>query len=119
MTDFETRAELTALWRRWRAVPRDGVALSAPDPLLLAAYAEHRLDEASAADIETWLAANPEGIQDVNMARRDPDGTATAAARTIDRALALVPARGAEVIPFERPRRVTGLRLMIAWGGMA
>lgn len=120
MTDFDTGAELTALWRRWRAAPRDGVEPSAPDPLLLAAYAEHRLDEASAADVEAWLAVNPERVQDVVAAQGDRNRDEVASASTVDRACDLVRAHGAEVIPFERPRRrVSGLRLVLAWGGMA
>src|SRR5579864_3734615 len=120
MTELEKGAELTALWRRWRTAHREGTRPAAPDPLRLAAYAEHRLDEATAADIEAWLAANPEGIQDLMISRREPDRSETAAAEVIERALRLVSDRKAQVIPFERPRRrVSGLRLMLAWGGMA
>jgi len=120
MTGMDKRAELTALWRRWRTARREQAGVSAPDPLRLAAYAEHRLDEAEAADIEAWLAVNPEGIHDLIAAQMDLDRPEAASAEAIGRALGLIPDGGARVIPFTRPRhRVSGLRLVLAWGGMA
>jgi hypothetical protein len=64
MTDIERDG--LELWRRYCAVARPpaGPAGSAPEPApgLLAAYLEHRLDEAEAAPVEAWLAHNPDAI---------------------------------------------------------
>jgi hypothetical protein len=118
MTEFENRAECVALWSRWKTAHVVG-RLSEPNPLLLAAYAEHRLDEDTATEVEAWLAANPERIEDITTAAgRDP--AAIAPARVVEKAIALVPADGAAVVPFQHPRRrVSGMRLVLAWGGMA
>jgi ferric-dicitrate binding protein FerR (iron transport regulator) len=70
MTDFERDG--LDLWRRYRAAawpvagspsPADPAG-STPEPAatLLAAYLEHRLDEAEAAPVEAWLARNPDAI---------------------------------------------------------
>jgi len=122
MSGSETKPEFAALWRRWRGARRggDGTGLRAPEPLLLAAYAEHRLSEASAAGVEVWLAENPEGIEDLIAVHAVQGQPEDASARVIERALSLVPASETNVVPFERPRRrVTGLRLALAWSGMA
>src|SRR5215471_15573237 len=67
MTEPMDRAEENALWRHWRAavVNAAGEAAPAPDALLLAAYAEHRLSEVVAEEVEAWLALHPEAIEDV------------------------------------------------------
>ncbi|HUK08362.1 MAG TPA: hypothetical protein VLX09_10875 [Stellaceae bacterium] len=122
MSGSETRPEFAALWRQWQGARHggDGAGPRAPEPLLLAAYAEHRLSEASAAGVEAWLAENSEGIEDLIAAHAVLDQPEAASAQVIERALSLVPASGINVVPFERPRpRVTGLRLALAWSGMA
>ena len=119
MTGIDERAEWTALWRRWRATARAESDTREPDPLQLAAYAEHRLDEAEAGAIEAWLAANPEAFEDVRLAQADLDQPQAASAAMIQRALPLLAGSG-RVLAFERPeRRLSGLRLALAWGGMA
>ena len=64
-----------ALWARWRALAAASGAGRAPEPdaLLLAAYAEGRLDEAAAAAVEDWLAEEPERLADVAAARAAAD----------------------------------------------
>ena len=100
------RAEESALWRHWRtAVTAAGESAPAPDPLLLAAYAEHRLSETAAEAVETWLALQPEAITDVLAAGEvnvqpaavEPPAIALA------RAMALVPGADPKIVPFRRP----------------
>ena len=105
MTEPMDRAEENALWRHWRAViSAAGEAAPAPDPELLAAYAEHRLSEAEAQEVETWLALHPEVIEDVVAAGdsnvRAPLQPSTAA---LERAIALIAAPAPTVVPFRRP----------------
>jgi anti-sigma factor RsiW len=113
-----------ALWRRWRgAVPGSvGETATAPDPVLLAAYAEGRLDEAAAEPVEAWLATDPTHLDDIRAAS-DPDRgtTASPAPETVlARAMALVDGRDAQVLPFRRAvRRAPAWRVAAAWGSMA
>ena len=102
MTNLRVRAEEEALWRRWRGLAaQDEAAPEAPDPLQLAAYAEGRLDERGGEAIESWLAANPEAVEDIAAARA-------------------VAAREAAVVPFRRPAMpVRNWRSAMAWGGIA
>ena len=109
MTEPMDRAEENALWRHWRtAVNAAGEAAPAPDPLLLAAYAEHRLGETAAETVEAWLALHPEAITDVLAAGEantrpvviDPPAAALA------RAMALVPGAESNVVPLRRPAPV-------------
>ena len=121
MTESETRAEFAALWRRWRTARRgdSGANPAPPDPMLIAAYAEHRLSEASAAGIEAWLAENREGIEDLAAVHASLDRPDAASEAMIARAQGLVNTE-TNVVAFERSRRrVGGLRLVLAWGGMA
>src|SRR5579859_71797 len=109
MTEPMDRAEENALWRHWRAaaVNAAGEAVPAPDPLLLAAYAEHRLSEAAAEDVEAWLAQHPEAIEDVlaaadsniDSARHPPSPGA------LSRAMALVGEPDPKVVQFRHPER--------------
>jgi hypothetical protein len=72
-----------------------------PDALTLAAYAEGRLDRASSATVERWLALDPDAAGDVAQARAPvPAIDDDAAARVAARALPLVSAR---ILAF-RPR---------------
>ena len=108
MTEPMDRAEENALWRHWRAAVVNATGEVAPDPLLLAAYAEQRLDEAAAEEIEAWLALHPEAIDDV-LAARDSNTQLAAAAHpsedVLARGMALVADLDATVIPFRRPAR--------------
>lgn len=119
------RAADAALWRRWRLDRRSEPGPRAPDPMLLAAYAEGRLREAEAEPVEDWLADHPSALDDVLAA-----STATAAAdqpvpeSVMLRAAALVPAAiggRSTVVPFPlavAPRR-RALRTAMTWGGLA
>ena len=69
MTGLGERAEDAALWRRWRLDARPAPSRGAPDPLLLAAYADGRLDESEAEPVEDWLADHPEALADLIAAR--------------------------------------------------
>jgi len=106
MSEPMDRPEESALWRHWQtAVNADGEAAPAPDPLLLAAYAEHRLSETAAEAVEAWLALHPEAITDVVAAGEvnvrpatiEPPATALA------RAMALIPGADPKVVPFRPP----------------
>ncbi len=106
------------LWRRCQATTRPSGA-AAPDPLLLAAYAEGRLSERAAEGIESWLAEHPEALDDV-IAARLAESTAEedAPQALIARAAALVSAESANVVSFPGGRRV-GWRMVVAWSSMA
>lgn len=110
-----------ALWRRWLAHAAAAADEAAePDPLLLAAYAEGRLDEAAAAPVERWLRARPEAIDDVMLARRASELTAAGASETaIGRATALVAPPDAVLVPFRRPARAPLWRVAVVWGSLA
>jgi hypothetical protein len=109
MTDPTNRIEETALWRRWRAAVAEaaGAATPAPDPLLLAAYAEHRLGETAVEEVEAWLALHPEVMADVLEARHsNVDRRAgQASSLALARAMVLVPAEDPRVVPFRRAVR--------------
>ena len=107
MTEPMDRAEETALWRHWRAAAVNAAAEAAPapDPLLLAAYAEHRLDETAAEDVEAWLALHLEVMEDVLAARDANSGSRPIPPSEValGRAMALVPGADPKVVPFRRP----------------
>ncbi len=109
MTEPMDRAEENALWRHWRAaaVSAAGEAAPAPDPLLLAAYAEHRLSEADAEEVEAWLALHPEAIEDVATAADSNNRAATLqpSAAALARAMDLVAEPDPKVVPFRHPAR--------------
>ena len=110
MTEPMDRAEENALWRHWQAavVSAAGEAAPAPDPLLLAAYAEHRLSETAAEAVETWLARHPEAIGDVLAAGASNArlaSTAPPSETALARAMALVGDPNPKVVPFRRPTR--------------
>ncbi len=113
-----------ALWRRWRtaAAEAGGEVTPAPDPLLVAAYAEGRLSELAAEGVEAWLAADPSRLEDVQAARQlRRDSTALPAPeRMLARAKSIVDGRGAKVLSFRRPaERPRSWRVAAAWGSMA
>jgi hypothetical protein len=110
MTEPMDRAEEIALWRHWQTamVNAAGEAAPAPDPLLLAAYAEHRLSETAAEDVESWLARHPEALADVlAAAESDAGGTGGAqpSAAALAKATDLVSERDPTVVPFRRSAR--------------
>ena len=104
MTEPMDRAEENAPWRHWRAALMSAAGEAAPDLLLLAAYAEHRLSEAEAEEVEAWLARHPEAIEDV-AAAADSNARPAAAQPTpvaLANAMALVTALAPKVVPFPR-----------------
>jgi len=115
-------ADEAGLWGRWRAAAADGsAAVSEPDALTLAAYAEDRLSPDAAAAVEDWLAANPQAAHDILAARQLRESAIPAAPEAVlARAQALVGAGGAQVLPFRRPAaRAQGWRGAIGWAAMA
>ena len=122
MAGPKDRTEEAALWRRWRSASASvDAAGTAPDALLLAAYAENRLPEAVSEAIENWLVAHPETMSDVLAARlaaRSEHPSASAA--MVARAEALVGAGDAQILTFQRPAgRRASWRAAALWGGMA
>jgi len=121
MTEPMDRAEEIALWRQWRRAMLNarGGAAPAPDPLLLAAYAEHRLGEMAAAELEAWLALNPEALADVRAAGEAATPVEPPEAVLV-RAMRLVPGTVSTVLPFHRAARpvpawrVAGARVALA-----
>jgi hypothetical protein len=109
MTEPMDRAEETALWRHWRTavINAAGEPVPAPDPLLLAAYAEHRLSEDVADAVEAWLVLHPEAMADVLAARASDTGPLSIQPSEIAlaRAMALVLGSDHKVVPFRRPAR--------------
>lgn len=111
MTEPMDRAEENALWRQWRSVAMSaaGEPAPAPDPLLLAAYAEYRLSGDAAEEVEAWLALHPEAIGDV-LAARDFNPRVSSplpSAAALARATALVSEPDPKVVPFHRHARST------------
>ena len=108
MTEPMDKAAEIALWRQWRRamVEAAGEAAPAPDPLLLAAYAEHRLSETAAEEAEAWLALHPEALADV-LAAQDSNVPASVqpSKAALVRAMGLVSALQAKVVPFRRTVR--------------
>jgi len=107
MSEPMDKAEESALWRHWRTAVVDAAseAAPAPDPLLLAGYAEHRLSEAAAEEVEAWLALHPDAITDV-LAVRESDASplpAQAPEVVLTRAMELVPEPDPKVVPLRRP----------------
>jgi anti-sigma factor RsiW len=112
------RAE-APLWQRWReATPASDIVM--PDPLLVAAYAEGRLDETEAEPVEAWLADHPAALDDIIAARAAAAGALPEAPDDLaDRAAELV--AGSVVVPF--PTRIIARRrtwrTAVAWSGIA
>lgn len=116
------KAGEAALWARWRALAAASEAKRAPEPdaLLLAAYAEGRLNEAAAAAVEVWLAEEPERLADIVAARAAATATAVAPEALVARATALVGPADPKIVPFRYPtRRAQGWRSVAAWGSLA
>ncbi|HWK45988.1 MAG TPA: hypothetical protein VNT30_14800 [Stellaceae bacterium] len=90
------------------------------DPMVLAAYAEGRLDPAAAEAVEIHLLTDSEALETL-AAIASPGHRAIDADRLIARATALVPnvpSRPADrIVPL--PARTSGLRAYAAWGAMA
>lgn len=115
-------ADETGLWRRWRAATASGRATAAePDVLVLAAYAEDRLAPDAAADVEEWLAVNPQAAHDILAARQLREAVLPEAPEAVmARAVALAGADGAQVLAFRRPApRLRVWRGAVGWGAIA
>lgn len=113
--------ESAALWQRFRsAARRQPESEAEPDPLLLAAYAENRLPPDQAEAVEDWLATHPDAISDL-LAARQADETASPAPSDaiLKRAMRLVAAGDASILPFPGRRSAPRLRVMATWGAMA
>jgi anti-sigma factor RsiW len=124
MTEPAGRAEEAGLWRRWRLQTRPAPGSGTADgTLLLAAYAEGRLDDARAEAVEAWLADDPDALSDLIASRAAADPAALEAPEAVlARAAALVQALvqpgAANVFPFPAARR-RGWRDAMAWSGIA
>ena len=109
MTEPMDKAAEITLWWHWRRAMLNaaGEAAPAPDPLLLAAYAEHRLSETAAEELEAWLALNPEALADVLAARVSKLGQPSVQPpeAVLVRAMGLVPGVTSTVLPFRRTAR--------------
>jgi len=114
MSEFIKQAEQAALWRRWRQQAEG--ATEAPDAMLLAAWAEHRLDEAAAEKVEAWLALNPKALEDA-LAVRSVAAPVEASAAAIARGSALVTERDPKIVPFRG--RAPAWRTAATWTSMA
>src|SRR4051812_15401563 len=107
MAEFE---DARALWARYRAgaAPADE-----PDAMMLAAYAEGRLDEGAAEQVESWLARDPDR-NDLIMAAR---------AAAVQSMLAFAPAAEIAAARALIPAAALGARTVLArglaWSGVA
>jgi anti-sigma factor RsiW len=122
MTGPGDRTESVALWRRWRQGTPAAANSAAPDSLLLAAWADGRLDEAQAEPVETWLADHPEAMADLLAAQQAALSAppAIASEALIARAAGLVPSLPMNVVPLRRSGVHAPLWLSaIKWGGLA
>lgn len=116
---FQLDRALFARWRSHESVPAEPPA--ALDPMLLAAYLDGRLDEASAAPLERLLMADPSALDDLIECKAHPVGPEIASASFLSGAQALIPQdpATATILPFTSrttPRRVTA---WAAWGAVA
>jgi anti-sigma factor RsiW len=117
MAEFQDRTEDAALWRRWRSAAGPDAPIE-PDSLLLAAYADNRLEQARVDQVEEWLAQHPEALEDILAARRAAQSPLPQSApAAVARAAALVSPGGAQVLAFPRP--AARWRSLAAWGCMA
>jgi hypothetical protein len=116
MTGPGDGTESVALWQRWRQGTPVAAEGAAPDSLLLAAWADGRLDEAQAEPVDAWLADHPDALADLLAVQQ----TAVAPEALIERACALVPLLPGNVIPLRRaaPRAPLWLSA-VRWGGLA
>jgi hypothetical protein len=122
MTGPGDRTESVALWQRWRQGTPVAANRAEPDPLLLAAWADGRLDEAKAEPVEEWLVDHPDALDDLLAAQEAALAAppAIAGEALIERACALVPLLPDNVIPLRRagsraPRWLSAVR----WSGLA
>lgn len=122
MRDLGDKAE-ASLWQRWcEETPASSCAM--PDPLLVAAYAEGRLDETAAEPVEAWLAEHPEALADMIAARAAAAGALPdAPGAVVARAVGLVSGggHGGIVLPFpaDLVARRRSWRTAAAWSGIA
>jgi len=119
MNDDTHNDEDRALFAEWRRVLPPVAEM--PAAMMLAAYAENRLDEAAAAEVEWALVADSSLIDDV-LAARHPDPVLQVTPEIFRRAEAAHrQAQGATIIRFAPRGRppLTGMRGVIAWGAVA
>jgi hypothetical protein len=126
MAEPDDKAEEMALWRRWHEAAGAGEAIRgfAPDALMLAAYAEDRLDEAARDRVEDWLASHPEALADIVAARGAAEPGEAVPDAVMARAMELVfeadPQVAPGVLPFRRPLPPSRRwRMAAAWSGIA
>jgi anti-sigma factor RsiW len=112
-------ADETGLWHRWRAAVAHSAATVEPDALTLAAYAEDRLAPGAAAEVEDWLAANPQAAHDILAARQLREDALPAAPEAIVARAQALAGGEAQVLAF-RPRPRVPLRGgALGWGAVA
>jgi anti-sigma factor RsiW len=87
--------------------------------MTLAAYAEHRLDEAAAEAVEAALAADPALLDDW-LAARIAAAAETVSDDFVRQARRAVPEKAVagQIVPF-RPAQATSVRRMLGWGAVA
>jgi hypothetical protein len=121
MTGSDERAADAALWRRCRRDSGSAPGAEAPDPILLAAYAEGRLDETEAEPVEAWLAEHLDALEDMQAASQPPAVEAVPE-RVLLRAQSLVRSGsgGGTIMPFPPAMAQRhGWRSAAAWGALA
>ena len=109
-----------ALFARWHAArDADAAAPELPDALMLAAYAEGRLDEAAAEAVEAALVVDPD-LLDTLLALRAPPEPEAASAALIHSAQTLVRAEPVVVpFPVRKPAAPRPVKAWLAWGAVA
>jgi hypothetical protein len=118
------------LWRRVSAAGDDGSGGNGIDAMLLAAFAEHRLDENTSVKVAAFLDAFPDHAEDVAAASRAGNffepATGARFEKMITRAAALVAGDGtqsgasAEIIAFRpRPRGLSAFGPAARWAALA
>ena len=120
MAEPMNSSEETALWQRWRLLAR-APAGEPPDALVLAAYAEGRLEPAEMEAVEEWLSVDADLAADVAIARNAVLGAPPEVEESVvARAAALVPAEdGRVVVVMRRPSTSPGWQGLVRWSAMA
>jgi anti-sigma factor RsiW len=113
------------MWERWKmaggaSAAAGDEALTLPDELTLAAFAEGQLPAAEREAVERLLALLPELAEDIAFARAAPPAEAAGLETIVARACALVPAGGDRVIPLRRSAAAAPRwQLAARWGALA
>jgi anti-sigma factor RsiW len=122
MTGPGERAEGAALWQRWRLETPVAASSVVPDPLMLAAYADGRLDESQAETVEDWLADNPDALADLLAAQQAAQARppSLASEALIARAVSLVPTPPVNLVRLRPAVTFTRRwRSAVMWSGLA